>query len=143
MALTQGRHKGGAVKPGLIALFSLALLAGWKSSDHIDPPLEDIPAKSGLDFWHYSGATGDFHLPEIMGSGAALIDYDHDGDLDIYLVQGAPDAPLPGMKPLVPPPPGWKSGNRLFRNNLIPSGKLSFTDVTEEAGVGYKGVGMG
>ena len=131
------------MKPGLIVLFSLALLVSWKPSDHADAPLMDVPAKSGLDFWHYSGATGDFRLPEIAGSGAALIDYDHDGDLDIYLVQGAPEAPLPGFKPLVPTPPGWKPGNRLFRNNLIPSGKLSFTDVTEEAGVGYKGVGMG
>ena len=112
-------------------------------ADNADAPLKDVPANSGLDFWHYSGATGDFRLPEIAGSGAALIDYDHDGDLDIYLVQGAPEAPLPGIKPLIPPPPGWKPGNRLFRNNLIPSGKLSFTDVTEEAGVGYQAVGMG
>ena len=71
-------------------------------------------------------------LPEMVGSGAALIDYDNDGDLDVFLVQGYPTGPQ--GKPLVPVPAGWKPGNRLFRNNLNPSGKLTFTDVTESAG---------
>jgi hypothetical protein len=106
------------------------------------PPLEDVSEKAGLSFWQYSGATGEFRLPEIMGSGAALIDYDHDGDLDIFLIQGAPAGPG-SAKPLVPVPPGWKPGNQLFRNELIPSGKLTFTNVTDSAGVGSKSAGMG
>ncbi len=76
-----------------------------------------------------------------MGSGAALIDYDNDGDLDVYLVQGT--SSLPDGKSLAPPPQGWKPGNRLFRNNLAETGKLSFTDVTESAGVGNSAQGMG
>ena len=80
-------------------------------------------------------------LPEMVGSGAALVDYDNDGDMDIYLVQGYPSDPT--GKPLVPVPAGWKPGNRLFRNNLRETGKLTFTDVTEAAGVGYAGKGMG
>ncbi len=121
----------------LVVLFSCEFSRG----DSL--PFEDVSRQTGLDFWQFSGATGKHFLPEIAGSGAALIDYDNDGDLDLYLVQGSP-APKPGaQKPVVPLPQGWKPGNRLFRNNLIPSGKFSFTDVTEEAGVGHSGQGMG
>jgi enediyne biosynthesis protein E4 len=122
----------------LLVLTGLSL--GCRSTGHNTPPFEDVAQQAGLDFWQSSGATGQFHLPEIMGSGAALFDYDNDGDLDIYLVQGAPQV---SDKLVVPTPPGWKPGNRLFRNNLARTGKLSFTDVTDQAGVGYQGVGMG
>ena len=73
-------------------------------------------------------------MPEILGSGGAFLDYDNDGDLDIYLVQGAPLTP------------GQRSpaGNRLFRNDgATADGTPRFTDVTDAAGVGLKAVGMG
>ncbi len=129
------------VKLGAWLLPLLALLHSCKSSRQSPSLFEDVAKQSGLEFWQYSGAEGELRLPEITGSGAALIDYDNDGDLDLYLVQGAPAAPQ--GKPPVPLPEGWKPGNRLFRNNLIPSGKLSFTDVTESAGVGHADFGMG
>ena len=100
--------------------------------------------ESGLRFQHFTGATGQYYLPEIMGSGVALFDYDADGDLDIFLVQGtilelgksAGDArfPLPGTS---------RPGNRLFRNMLKETGRLLFEDVTEQAGLSHVGYGMG
>jgi enediyne biosynthesis protein E4 len=118
-----------------------ALLAGCRTAQKSAPLFEDVAPQTGLDFWQSSGATGQYLLPEITGSGAALFDYDNDGDLDVYLIQSQPLNP--GGKLVVPPPSGGKPGNRLFRNNFAETGKLSFTDVTEQAGVGYKGVGMG
>jgi hypothetical protein len=90
------------------------------------PLFRDVAQESGLVFQHVPGLSGKFYLPEIMGSGVALLDYDLDGDLDVYLVQGPA-----------------QSGNRLFRNDVSATGKLRFTDVTAAAGVGHKGYGMG
>jgi enediyne biosynthesis protein E4 len=129
------------VKSTAVLIALTVLLLSCNSTGHSTPALTDAAQQTGLDFWQSSGAKGDYFLPEIMGSGGALFDYDNDGDLDIYLVQGTPlDT---SGKLLVPTPAGWKPGNRLFRNNLARTGKLSFTDVTEKAGVGYRGVGMG
>jgi hypothetical protein len=81
-------------------------------------------------------------MPEIVGAGVAVIDYD--GDLDVYLVQGSFINPAKKLADaLFQPGRNWKPGNRLFRNDLIPSGKLHFTDVTDQAGVGWVGEGMG
>jgi enediyne biosynthesis protein E4 len=130
------------VKSRASLLLLIALLVSCKSSVPSRAPLfEDVAKQTGIDFWQYSGAMGEYLLPEMVGSGAALVDYDNDGDMDVYLVQGYPTDPQ--GKPLVPLPAGWKPGNRLFRNNLIPSGKLTFTDVTKSAGVGYADKGMG
>ena len=100
--------------------------------------------ETGLNFHHFTGGTGEFYMPEIMGAGGALFDYDNDGDLDAYLIQGAmlDDKKKPGEAKF-PPPKDWKPGNRLYRNELIPSGKLRFTDVTEKSGAGGAGYGMG
>ena len=112
------------------------------------PIFKDGAEQVGLKFRHYNGMTGKFYLPEITGSGAALFDFDNDGDLDVYLVQST--ILEPNTKPantLFPwrgpePPQG-----RLFRNELVSSGgalgALSFTDVTEASGIVATGYGMG
>jgi len=92
----------------------------------------DVAAQSGLDFVHFNGATGELYFPEMMGQGGALLDYDNDGDLDAYFVQGAMLGP--GKSP-VPVPRG-----RLYRNDV----SLHFVDVTEKSGLDARGgYGMG
>jgi hypothetical protein len=104
----------------------------------------EVAREVGLDFHHFTGATGEFFMPEIMGAGVALFDYDNDGDLDVYLLQGSTFDPAQDpRRTKFPSPPGWKPGNRLFRNLLSETGKLQFEDVTEKAGVGHVGYGMG
>ncbi len=49
----------------------------------------ELSAASGLDFTHFNGMSGEFYLPEIMGPGAALFDYDSDGDTDILVANNA------------------------------------------------------
>src|SRR2546429_1576677 len=125
-----------------IAWLALCVLpATLKVSSPPAPIFREISAEVGLNFYHFTGATGEYFMPEIMGAGVALLDYDNDGDLDIYLIQGT--ALDKGKKLLFPPTPGWKPGNRLFRSMLSETGKLQFVDVTDRAGVGHLGYGMG
>ena len=104
----------------------------------------DRAEETGLEFVHFNGMSGKFYQPEIMAPGAALLDYDNDGDLDVYLVQGRM---LGAGKPLLPIPPGTALEDRLFRNDLelAPDGArvLRFTDVTAASGIKTRGYGMG
>ena len=92
----------------------------------------DVTAASGLDFAHVSGDTGQRFILETMSGGAAFFDYDADGYLDLYLVNGTrveEEAPT--------------AISRLYRNVPGSSGQRLFTDVTARAGVGGSGWGMG
>src|SRR5437867_2701849 len=78
----------------------------------------DETTAAGLTFTHFNGMSGDLYYPEIMPPGVALFDYDNDGDLDVFVIQGR----MLGSKPIDrasdPPRPGSPPGGRLFRNDL-------------------------
>jgi hypothetical protein len=85
----------------------------------------DDTAAVGLDFRHEAGPVGRYFLPQIIGSGGALLDFDNDGLFDLYLVQnGGPDS---------------TARNRLYRQ--LPGGR--FQDVSAGSGLDIAGFGMG
>jgi hypothetical protein len=100
-------------------------------------PFTDRTQETGLDFVHENGMSGHSYILEIIGAGGALCDYDGDGDLDLYAVQGGPLGPGAGPGP----------GGRLYRNDLTAGGggatRVRFVDVTAASGIHATGYGMG
>ncbi len=91
----------------------------------------EVTDEVGIDFRQEPGDEGNWWFPEVMGSGAAFLDYDNDGDLDIYLIQaGGPPEPRTGTA---------RTPNRLFRQD----DDGTFTDRTAESGLGDTGYGTG
>jgi enediyne biosynthesis protein E4 len=90
----------------------------------------DVTRDTGIDFVHTDGSSGRRYIVETVASGLALLDYNGDGYTDIYFLNGSA---LPGADFHEPP------RNRLYRND----GNWRFIDVTEEAGVGDTGYGLG
>ena len=90
----------------------------------------DVTQEVGIHWQHVDGRSGQKYFMETLGSGAAFFDYDGDGDADLYFVNGAP---LPGYVSQEIPT------NCLYQNN----GDGTFTEVTEETGVGDTGYGHG
>jgi len=91
----------------------------------------EITDEVKLDFIHDPAIDGNYYMPESIGSGGAFLDYDNDGDLDIYLLNGAiHDEKMANKPPLK---------NRLFRQES----NGTFLDVTDVSGLGDQGYGMG
>lgn len=98
----------------------------------------DRAAELGLEFEHHNGMSGELYFVEMTGAGGAFVDFDGDGDLDVYLVQG---------HDLGPGVTNTTFRDRLFRNDLKhDAAGLSephFTDVTEASGIEALGYGIG
>jgi hypothetical protein len=110
------------------------------------PWFEERAAAAGIDFVHFNGMSGEYYYPEIMAPGVGLLDYDNDGDLDLYLVQSQMLGKGKTARDALFPPQGALR-DRFYRNDLTvgADGKpiLRFTDVTDEAGVNIQTYGMG
>jgi hypothetical protein len=109
----------------------ILLLAASAGDARAQIRFEDVAAKAGLKFELRNGAAGEFHQPELMVGGVAVLDYDNDGCMDIFFTNGAA---MPSLKKTGP-----EYFNRLFHNNC----DGTFTDVTEKAGVAGEGYSIG
>src|SRR5579884_3420211 len=122
---TPRQRRGG---PCLLVLL-VGMVLGCHSSGPADEPapppwFQDITEEAGLHFIHDAGPIGDYFMPQIMGSGAALFDFNGDDRLDIYLLQnGSPRG----------------ARNRLYQQ--LPDGR--FQDVSDGSGLDIAGHNMG
>ncbi|MCH5376356.1 MAG: VCBS repeat-containing protein, partial [Planctomycetes bacterium] len=92
--------------------------------------LRDITNQTGITFRHTDGGSGRHYIAETVCSGLATFDYNGDGLIDIYFLNGCPLRGNPSPERVT---------NVLYRN----TGNFRFQDVTTEAGVGDPGYGMG
>ena len=107
----------------------------------------DRAQETGIDFVHFNGMSGEFYYCEMVGGGGALFDYDNDGDLDAYIVQGRMLGAGKTLADAIIPPASSPLQDRLYRNDLVLSAdgttRLRFTDVTGASGLQAFGYGMG
>ncbi len=117
----------------LIVLLTCWVMTNIQAAHAQAPPriqLTDVTASSNIQFKHSHGGSGEGYIVEGMSTGIATFDYDADGLVDIYFLNGAALQGSEFQPPL---------RNALYRNH----GDWTFTDVTDEAGVGDLGYGLG
>jgi hypothetical protein len=117
----------------LVALsIALAAAINAQSPSYGDSPVgfSDVTRQAGIDFRHINGASADKHLVETIGSGGLFFDFDNDGWIDIFLVDGGSVAD---------PAVAKQARHRLYRNR----GNGTFEDVTERSLIRHREYGMG
>src|SRR5688500_14723891 len=141
----QGRMQSAECTVQTAVLAALVLIAGCApgaptAPAALDQWFSERAVETGLDFVHVNGASGRFFYPEILAPGVGLLDYDNDGDLDVYLVQGRTLGTSTTLDRT--PPSSTAAGTlkgRLYRNDLKVnadgSRQLHFTDVTDASGI--------
>jgi enediyne biosynthesis protein E4 len=115
------------MRPAVLGTAMLLAVVSLRAQTSVT--FEDVANAVGLSFTHINGASADKYLVETMGSGAAFLDYDNDGWIDLFVVDGGSVAPKPQAK----------AGHRLFHND----GNGIFTDVTAASGIVHRDYGMG
>jgi enediyne biosynthesis protein E4 len=123
----------------LVVAAGAVVLHALEAAPPVEPVFREMATECGLVFRHHNGASGRYYMPEIMGAGVALIDYDNDGDLDVYALQGGT---LGGSVN----DPAAAHGSRLFQNDGPSSDgrvPVRFHDVTARSGLGREGYAMG
>lgn len=110
--------------------FFICSVATFLRAESVCPiQLRDITKATGINFVHTDGSSGNRYIVETVASGLALFDYDNDGDIDIYFLNGAP---LHQHTNSIPP-------NSLWRND----GNWKFSDVTQRSGLGDTNYALG
>src|SRR5215469_934522 len=134
------RSQGGLLLVCVALAVSLTVYAKEPavSQSSTTPHFSDVTSAVGVHFQNVASHTSRKYLIETMGSGVALFDYDNDGRLDIFLVNGAP-LKDPMMKDAIPQKTASDYWNRLYHQK----GDGTFEDVTTKAGLQGAGYGMG
>ena len=119
----------------VVAVTAWPALLGGQGAAPARPPqapawFVNVAAPAGLSFVHTNGASASRHLHEIMSGGGLFLDYDNDGWLDVFLVDGGS---------LTDPATAARARHRLFRNK----GNGTFEDVSAASGIAHRGYGMG
>ena len=122
-------------RTGLLALIAglsvwIAEMYAFQQDKPTPVQFSNIAENAGIHFKHQNGATPEKYLPETMGSGGLFFDYNNDGWLDVFLVNGGS---------FVDKQVAAAARHRLYRN----TGDGKFEDVTDRSGIGISGFGMG
>ncbi|HTC67318.1 MAG TPA: CRTAC1 family protein [Candidatus Acidoferrum sp.] len=128
----------GLFVPPCPAQQNAARVVEQKSTSPATPRFVEVTKFSGINFEYFASHTSKKYLIETMGAGVALFDYDNDGRLDIFVVNGAPLSD-PTVKGTIPQKTEAKYWNRLYHQKS----DGTFEDVTEKAGLQGAGYGMG